>query len=155
LFGSLSASNQQYQGTQNALAQLKSMFGVAQNELQPFINAGSSEVPLLQQLLNPGSANKILKSLPGFKFESMWGTKTAENALSAEGLGGSSGPLAKAVSDYNVGLASTNYGSFVDNLLKTIGLGSGAAGSLAGAASSFGGPMASTAIAGGNALASG
>lgn len=149
------ASNQQAQGAANALAQQKQQFQTAQSTLQPYTSAGSSVLPTLQSLLNPGEASQTLQSLPGFKFASNWGNLSATNALAAQGLGGSAGPLAKAISDYNQGLASTQYGNLTGMLQNFANMGSNAGSALAGNAISSGNAMANTLQNQGNALAAG
>jgi hypothetical protein len=60
------------------------------------------------------------------------------NALAARGLGGSSGPLARGISDYNQGLAGTSFSSLVNALQTYANMGTTAAGSLANAAGTAG-----------------
>jgi hypothetical protein len=153
LFGQGQAGQQNYFNT--GLGQAQNYFGTAQNALAPWQSAGQSVIPTLQALLNPGTASKTLESLPGFKFQSDWGNMQATNALSAQGLGGSTGPLAKAISDYNQGLASTSYGSIVDKLMGFAGLGSNAAGALASSATNTGNSIFGNATSAGNALLGG
>lgn len=138
------ASQQQATQATNALNQQKQMFGVAQNALNPYINAGSTALPTLQALLTPGTSADELAQMPGFKFQSDYGTMAAENALSAQGLGGSTGPVAKAVSDYNNGLAGTYYNNTINNLMGFAGLGANAGSALAGNAINSGNAMATT-----------
>ncbi len=155
-FGSKNASNAQVQQQQNAIAAQEDMFNRAQGALQPYINSGQSVLPTLQALLTPGaSQTATLQSLPGFKFQSEWGNLAATNALAARGLGGSSGPLAKAISDYNQGLAGTSFGNLTGMLQTYANMGSGAAGALAGNATQTGANLASTYGNIGNAQASG
>lgn len=150
------ASQQQAQASANALATQQQMFGVAQNALSPYYNAGASTLPTLQSLLTPGlSQTNTLSGLPGFQFQSQWGTMSAKNALAAEGLGGSTGPLAKAISDYNNGLAGSYYNNYVGQLQNFVNTGAGAASALASGAIGAGNAMASTQQSQGNALAAG
>ncbi len=140
------ASQQQATSSANALALQAKMFGISENALSPFINSGKSAVPGLQgslsnlnALLSPGNQTSALSQLPGFQFQSQWGTQTAKNSLAAMGLGGSTGPLAKAISDYNNGLAGTSFNSYVNNLLGGVGANQGAVNSGVGAASALAG----------------
>jgi hypothetical protein len=150
------AAQEQLQGTQQAIAAQKQMFGQAQGALSPYYTAGSGQsLATLQSLINPSTAASTLSQLPGFQFTSGWGTKSAENALAAEGLGGSTGPLASAVSQYNTGLAQQYWGQDVGALQNLVNTGAGAAGALAGNATAAGQGIANSSIAGGNALASG
>ncbi len=151
------ASQQQAQSAQAALTQQKQMFDVAQGALQPYYQGptNSGAETTLGNLLSPGQSAQQLSQMPGFQFQSTWGTKAAQNTLAAEGLGGSTGPLAKAVSDYNNGLAGTYYQNTTNALQQFINSGSGAAGALAGNATATGTSEANTQQAIGNAQASG
>lgn len=149
------ASQQQAQAQQAALAQQQKMFGVAQTNLNPFIQSGQSVLPTLQNLLTPGTSAATLSSMPGFQFASQYGTKAATNALAARGQGASAGPLATAISQYNNGLASSQYQNTVNNLQGFVNTGANAAGNLAGGAISSGNSQAGTIGNIGNALASG
>lgn len=150
------AAAQQAATARQALALQQQMFSTAQGALSPYYTAGQGVLPTLSSLLTPGpSQTATLEQLPGFNFASEWGTLSAKNALSAEGLGGSTGPLAKAISDYNSGLASTNFGNLVGYLQNFANMGEGAAGALAGNATTAGSSMAGTTQAIGNAQAAG
>ena len=149
------ASNQQAQASQNALALQKQMFGTAQNALNPYITGSQGAESTLNSLLTPGSSAQALSQMPGFQFQSQWGTTAAQNALAAEGLGGSTGPLAKAVSDYNNGLAGTYFQNETGALQNQINSGVSAGAALAGNATNAGTAMANTTQNIGNAQASG
>ena len=139
------ASSQQVAQQQQALAQQKQMFGIAQGALQPFINSGQSVLPTLQGLITPGpNQNALLQQTPGFQFNSQYGTMAATNALAAKGQGMSSGPLATAISQYNQGLAGNTWQSVVQALQNYGNLGANAAGSLAGNAINSGNSQAQT-----------
>lgn len=60
------------------------------------------------------------------------------NALAARGLGGSTGPLAMGISNYNQGLAGTSFSGLVNALQAYGNMGTSAAGSLASAAGTAG-----------------
>jgi hypothetical protein len=93
----------------------------------------------LQSLLTPGpSQTATLSQLPGFQFQSQYGTMATTNALAARGLGGSTGPLAMGISNYNQGLAGTSFSSLVNALQAYGNMGTSAAGSLASAAGTAG-----------------
>lgn len=145
VYGSLSASKAQTSLGQQALAQQEQMFQIAQGALNPFIQAGQGVLPTLKSLLTPGpSQTATLESLPGFQFQSQYGNLAATNALAARGLGGSSGPLATAISNYNQGLAGTSFSNLAGLLQNYANMGSGAAGSLAGTATQTGQNIAGT-----------
>lgn len=157
------------------------MFGVAQDALNPFITSGTNILPTLQNeatggagtfgktlqdLLTPGQSASVLATMPGFQFASQYGTMAATNALAARGLGGSAGPVARGIADYNNGLAGTQYFNTVSALQNAYtgrvgalqnfaGIGGNAAGSLAGNAISSGNSIAGTYGTIGNASAAG
>jgi hypothetical protein len=119
----------------NALNFQKSAFNTAETAVNPFINSGASVLPTLQSLLTPGpSQTATLSQLPGFQFQSQYGTMATTNALAARGLGGSTGPLAMGISNYNQGLAGTSFSSLVNALQAYGNMGTSAATGLAGAA---------------------
>jgi len=149
------AASEQAGAANNSIATQKQFFNTAQGALSPYYTASASALPTLQKLLTPGQSADQLSQMPGFQFQSQWGTKTAQNALAAEGLGGSTGPLSKAISDYNNGLAGTYYGNTVNNLQQFVNSGMGAASALAGNATNSGQAIGNTQQAAGNAIASG
>jgi len=156
MFGSQSASKEQAQAAQNNLNFQTNLLGLNEKDLSPFMFNGRSADATLTNLLTPGAnMESTLESLPGFQFQSQWGTKTAQNALAAEGLGGSTGPLAKTISDYNNGLASTSYGNYVSQLLAASGLGLNAAEGITGATNTASAAGGNALTNQGNALASG
>lgn len=138
------ASQAQVQQQQAALKQQQQMFGTAQNALNLFINAGKGALPTLSGLLTPGTSADFLSTMPGFQFAKEYGNMGATNALTTRGLGASAGPMAKALSDYNQGLAGNQYFNTVNALQGYANMGSGAAGNLAGNALGFGNSVAST-----------
>lgn len=157
LIGSSASKNAAAQQTalgQQALGQQQSMFNTAQNALNPYITSGQSVLPTLQALLTPGTSASTLSQMPGFQFQSQYGTKAATNALSAR-TGASAGPLATAISQYNNGLAGTTWGNTVNALQGFANTGAGAAGSLAGNAIASGNSQANTLTGIGNAQAAG
>lgn len=133
------ALNSQNANFNSALDFQKKAFGTAQTALNPFISSGSSVLPTLQSLLTPGaSQTQTLSQLPGLQFQSQYGTMATTNALAARGLGGSTGPLARGISDYNNGMAGTSFSSLVNALQAYGNMGTSAAGSLASAAGTAG-----------------
>jgi hypothetical protein len=152
--GAKSAANAQMQAQEAGIAAQQGMFNTTQQNLQPFIQAGSGAIPQLQSYLNnpnstltqaaglnntsdpnsalskllglttPGaSQTAALSQTPGFQFASQYGTMAADNSLAARGLAGPGGSLAKAVSDYNNGLASTQWQNIVSALQGSLGTG--------------------------------
>jgi hypothetical protein len=160
---SKNAANAQIQAQQQALAQQQAMYnqglGIAQGALNPFITAGQGAAGTLSNLLTPGNSAAALASMPGIGFSSQYGTMAATNALAARGQGASAGPLATAISQYNNGLASTQYFNTVNALQGLTNTGASAAGTLGqsalGAAVNSGNAQAGTIGNIGNAQASG
>lgn len=129
----------QQQNFGNALQFQQNAFGTAQNALNPFISAGTNVLPTLQSLITPGpSQTATLSQLPGFQFQSQYGTMATTNALAARGLGGSTGPLVQGISQYNQGLAGTYYQNAVNALQGYANMGTTAAGALSSAAGTAG-----------------
>lgn len=141
---SKSASAQQVAEQQAALAQQQSMFNTAKGALNPYVQSGQSVLPTLQGLLTPGTSAQTLSQMPGFQFQSQYGTMAATNALAARGQGASAGPLATAISQYNNGLAGTTWQNTVNALQGFANTGANAAGNLAGGAISSGNAQAGT-----------
>lgn len=166
IFGSMSASKTQADAQNAALAQQQAMFGQAKDALNPFITAGSTAAGTLGGLLNPGTSADVLKTLPGFQFQSQYGDISTQNALATQGLGGvptkggnpmstGGGPLATALSQYNQGLAGTYFNNFTGALQNLTNTGANAAGTLASGAINSGANQAGNIVGAGNALASG
>lgn len=154
--GAKSAANTQASAEKAALAQQQSMFGTAQNALNPYVTAGQNALPTLNALATPGpSQTSTLETLPGFQFQSQYGTQATQNALAAQGLGGSKGPLSTAISQYNQGLAGTYYMNSVNALQNLVNTGAQSGQALAGGAINSGNAQAQTIGAIGNAQASG
>src|SRR6185312_12874553 len=155
--GSQSAAKAQEQGSMNAIDFAVNMLGLNSRNLDPFLWAGGGARNQLSKLLggNTAEMQQTLQNLPGFQFQSQWGTKTAQNALAAEGLGGSTGPLAKAISDYNNGLAGTYENQYFNQLLSGVNTGLQANAMDTGAQTSTAGLGATALTNSGNAAASG
>jgi hypothetical protein len=182
---SIWGSSEQAKAEEKAIAAQLQMFGVAQNELQPFINAGQgseawynyltgtggsptgqgpSYNPLTAPLTAPFTAAN-LPTTPGYQFTLNQGQKDTQNSYAALGLG-SSGAAEKGAATYTTGLAQSTYNQQLQNYLtqnaqianllyQPAQLGASAASSLAGAAIGTGGGVASSTAGLGNALAGG
>jgi hypothetical protein len=181
IYGANKAANAQENAANTATQAQMSMFNTAKGEVQPFIDAGSSEIPQLKSWLDPTNASSPLSTLlklttpgadmsstlaqtPGYQFTLNQGEKATQDALAARGLGGPGGPLAKGASQYAEGLAGNTWQSVVNSLLGTftaganpmqnlVNTGAGAAGTLTGAATQTGGQIGSNIIGAGNAAA--
>ena len=118
VLGSNAASNAAEKQSQSAQAgidaQLK-MFGIEQQNLQPYMQFGqqqmgqlSARMPGLTAAFNP--TQQSLEATPGYQFTLGQGEKAVTNGMSAQGLGGQSGALGKGLADYATGLASNTFG---------------------------------------------
>jgi hypothetical protein len=151
-----SAAQEQGQAATNNLEFQSNLLGLNEENLAPFIGQGTKAGSTLSSLLTPGaSQTSTLEQLPGFQFASKWGTKSTQNALSAEGLGGSTGPLAQGISNFNNGLASTDFSQFAGLLQNETNSGINATEGLTGATNTAAAQGGSALTAAGNAAASG
>lgn len=102
----------------------------ARGQLQPFINTGVGANNILSTLTGAsGNAPDFstFTNSPDYQFALQQGNAGLTNYLNATGLGKSGGALA-AVSQYNQGLATQQYGNYFHRLLQLSQLGSNAAG---------------------------
>jgi hypothetical protein len=132
-----SAANQATQDQQMAINQQNYALQQQAALSAPYRNLGESAIPALQSLQGIGTpgANgqpstaqmqQTLQNMPGYQFQQQQGTQGAVNAASAMGLG-LSGNTLQSLSQFNQGLASTNYQQYLGNLFNTVGLGQAAA----------------------------
>jgi hypothetical protein len=154
VFGGLMQSNAANKG----IAAEQQMFGQAQGALSPYYNAGASALPQLQALLGaggPGSpgATDALSNTPGFQWLNKMTQMGVSNQGTTTGLGGNT-LLAGANAGNQLALSSA-WQPTVNALQGLVGMGSGAAGSLAGAATQTGGQIAGSQMNVGNAQAGG
>lgn len=84
----------------------------------------NSALSQLLALVTPGaSQTSTLAQTPGFQFLSQYGTMATENAQAAMGAGGPGGNMATAISNYNQGLAGTQYSTIVNALQNALSTG--------------------------------
>lgn len=162
ILGSQTAAGAQEKSTQQATQTEQNMFNTASGYQQPYIQQGQAADTTLNQLLGvnggPGGAGNsatmesTLENLPGYQFTLNQGLKSTQNGYAARGLADSGGAL-KGASTYSTGLAQTDYGNYVNQLLGSAQLGENAAGSLTGAATQTGSNIGSNQIGAGNAAA--
>jgi hypothetical protein len=142
---SRSAANTQANAANRASDLQMQQFQQMQQNLQPYMQLGSSTIPMLQQMLGgdrlntPFSFNPTMQQLeqtPGYQFSLQQGNKALDNAMAAKGLS-LSGAQLKGLDAYNTGLASqtfqqqyqnalnnfnTNYGQAADQYNRLSGL---------------------------------
>lgn len=150
---SIYGSNKQADAANNAANVQEQMFDKSQANLSPFVNAGSSVLPLLTKLLTPGAdMSSVLSQIPGFQFAQQYGQKAITNQATSRGL---SGNALTAGADYATGSANSAFGGIVSSLLGLSGQGANAAAGVANAAGTAGGQIGSSLIGAGNAQAAG
>ena len=130
---SIYASTKQTAAANNAIAAQQGMFNTAQQEQQPFIQAGQSAIPQLQALLGLGpqgaaGSTAALQNIPGFQFISDLAQKGVANQGTTTGLGGNT-LLAGANAGTNVALASA-WQPLVNSLQGLVQTGAGTAGNV-------------------------
>lgn len=125
IFGSTKAASAQTKAMQQGLAFQQQMYGQAQQQLSPFINAGKDAWSILAPMLGIGDnagGNPLFGSLtqkfeptvdqlaktPGYQFILDQGLKSTQNSYAAKGLG-ASGAAMKGASEYATGLASNTW----------------------------------------------
>ncbi len=147
------AAGQQVAFGQQALAQQKSLFGVAQGNLQPYIDQGTRVGTTLEKFTTPGPAlNDALSQLPGFQFANKYGQIAATNQGTTMGLGGNT---VAAGAEFATGLAQKSWLDYLGPLLAQYQTGANSAGALAGTAGTFSGQEGNTLTGIGSATASG
>ena len=133
----LSAGSQLYGSSQQAGAAKAgqntelAMFEQLQKLLAPYTSAGASAIPQVQALLGLGpngsaGIQSTLENLPGYQFALNQGLKSTENSFSARGLG-LSGAAVKGADQYSTGLASSNYNTYLSQLMGLMNTGENAA----------------------------
>ena len=125
---SLASGAIQAGGQQAAANTQQGMFNTIQGNEQPFIQAGQSATGGLNQLLGtaPGGFGGLpngyltqtfnptqaqLNNYPGYQFQLQQGDQAVQNSAAAT-TGAVSGPALKSLSQYNQGLAASNYSNY-------------------------------------------
>lgn len=106
---------------------LASTYGSETNNLNPYLQAGQQGITSLASMLQPGGAltqqftaptAAQAAAQPGYQFQLQAGDQAATRAAAAQGLG-NSGNLATSLSQFNQGLAATNYNNLYNQNLTT------------------------------------
>jgi len=151
------ASQQQAAAAQAALNQQQQMFQQTQANFAPFIQAGQGAVGTLGGLLGttgkPADWTPFTQS-PDYNWAFQQGQQATQNLLSAKG-NLMSGPGLAGLTQFGQGLASQQYGNYVNRLLGLSQIGSGAAGTAGGVTANLAGTMGQTQMGLGQAQASG
>jgi hypothetical protein len=137
-----SAASAQADAINNALQFQQQVYGNTQQNLNPFIGAGTNALGALQQLygLAPagtGGGGNALQSYqnftqtPFYQFPLSQGISALNRSGAASGLTLSGGQL-NSLQKYGQGYASQNFNSYINALSGLANLGEGAAGTLGG-----------------------
>lgn len=119
-----SAANKQLKAA-NAASQLQwNEFQQTQQNLQPYMTAGTTGLSEAEKLLglgpsgsfNPSTIEATLSQLPGYQFVKQQGLEATQAGFAGEGLA-SSGAALKGAAQYSTGLADTYYQQFLNNYL--------------------------------------
>lgn len=159
------AAAQQQQQIQSAIDFQRQIYGTAQQNLNPFIGAGTSALGALTQLYGlapPGSggggnalsAYNAFTQTPFYQFPFSQGLAALNASGAARGLT-LSGGQAKALQAYGQGYAGQNFGSYISALANLANLGKDSASALAGYGNQASGTNLTGSTAAGNAAASG
>lgn len=112
---------------QKALDLQKYIFDQTQANYAPWLNIGKQALPQINKAVLKGDMSGFYKS-PGYDFRLSEGVKAIDRGAGARGML-NSGARLKALNDYGQGMASAEYGNYLNNLYNVAGLGqTGAAG---------------------------
>lgn len=122
-----SAADTQASAARAAAANSQATFQQIRNDLLPYMIQGYGAIPKIAELTGTGSGGNpltapltsiptpndaTLDAIPGFAWAKKQGGNAVTNALTAQGLGGISGPQLKGLMDYNTGLAQNAWGQY-------------------------------------------
>jgi len=116
------AAGGQIQGMQAANQQLGMASQQAQQNVQPYMQAGQQALGQYQNLLNGGAANFDISKLPGYNFQMQQGTDAIQNSAAARGQA-LSGNTLQGLQQYGQGLASTQFQNYMSQLQGLAGMG--------------------------------
>lgn len=120
-------ANAQTDATNASIAANQAALTQQQKLAQPYVDAGTKNLPTYQNLLSGGtSAQQTLESLPGYKATLDTGIESAKRSAASSGLNLSGNQLA-GVESFGATLADQTYQQQLDNLLQPIQLGQAAA----------------------------
>ena len=149
-----SAAQDQENAAENATQAQLSMFNTTQGDYAGQIALGKQASGLLGNLASNTPNYSAFDNSPGYKFSLQQGQSAINRQAAASGGLYSSNTLA-ALGNYTQGAASTQYNSYVNQLLSMAGLGNAAASGVGTAATATGQGMANNANLAGSAAAAG
>jgi hypothetical protein len=154
------AAQDQENAAMNATQAQLSMFDTTQANYKPQIQLGQGAANLLSTIYGTGNGGNgtpnysAFDNSPGYKFSVQQGQSAINKAAAASGNLYSSNTLG-ALSNFNTGAASTQYNSYINQLLSMAGLGNAAASGVGSAATATGAGIANSYTNAGNAAANG
>lgn len=157
IFGSSSADKAaaaQTQAANKALKLQREMWTTSRNDMMPWLDAGRSALTTYMGQLNGTGDQNAFKATPGYEWRVQQGEQGVMNNLAALGMK-NSGKALKALESFRQGIASQEYGTWMDRLAGVSGAGQQQANSMAGYAQNAGNSMGQTIQGAGQARASG
>lgn len=141
------ATGAQQRAGDNSLNFLRYAYDQSRADTAPWRMAGAGALGTAS-----GQFNQPFEASPGYGFARDEGIRAIQNGMAAKGLLNSTA-AGRALARFGTGLASQEYGNYANRLLQLAGLGQGAAGQGAAAATGFGQNAAGVASNLGNNLA--
>lgn len=114
VIGSSNAAQAQESAAQQATAAQQGMFGVTQQNLEPYNQTGQNALQKANNLAGTFNFNPTMAQIsqtPGFQFENYFGQQGVNNAAASRGLA-NSGAALKGAANYAQGLASTDWQNY-------------------------------------------
>lgn len=161
-FGASDAAATQAGAADDALSFQKKMYKQSRSDLMPYNEVGQDALYSLASLFGlPGEDGTVkpadyssFYSSPDYQFAKTEGINALDASAAAKGSLLSGGQL-KALEEYGSGLATQNYGNYVNRLLQLATIGENAGARTGASAMSLGQSGANTMLAGGAATAAG
>jgi hypothetical protein len=147
-----SAASAQAAGYNSATAEQQRQYDQTRADYAPYREAGYGALGTINKL-NAGDYSSFTAS-PDYNFTRTEGQRGIEQSAAARG-GAFSGNALRALSDYNQGLASQQYGAYYNRLAGVAGVGQSATGSTAAAGQNTANQISNNLIGAGDARASG
>lgn len=116
-WGSSQAANAQAAASKKALKFQKKMYRQSRRDMEPWLEAGKQALATMQ-----GELGDSYEESEGYKFAVQEGEKAALSNLSALGMS-NSGQALKALTQYRMGLASQDYGTWYNRQAGLAGAG--------------------------------
>jgi hypothetical protein len=146
------AADAQVGASQAAIDESRRQFDTTRGDFQPSIDLLRQSAGQLSTL-NSGDSTPFFQS-PGYQFNLAEGQKAIDRSLAARGKSLSGAGVKEGIR-YASGMASREYGSFVDRLLASAGLGTTGAAASANAGTNSAAMVGNASMNAGNARASG